>query len=74
MNFESKLILIEKLNEKNKINVYKVYNLHFRNNHKVSCLWFIKNYQKNQNAKIMQYWTIKYSPLSYDNGFSFKKV
>ncbi len=38
-----------------KINVHKVYNLHFFDNHKASCLWFMKHYQikenNNNNAK-----------------------
>jgi hypothetical protein len=34
-----------------KINVHKVYNLHFFNNHKASYLWFMKHQQTKENWK-----------------------
>jgi hypothetical protein len=29
-----------------KINIHRVYNLQFFDNHRASCLWFIENYKK----------------------------
>jgi len=34
-----------------KINVHMVYNLQFSNDHKASCLWFIKHYPTKENWK-----------------------
>jgi hypothetical protein len=42
-----------------KINVHKIYNVHFFNDHKVSCLWFMTHYQTQKNEKIIQWLAIK---------------
>jgi len=34
-----------------KMNVHKIYNLHFFDNQKASCLWFMKYYQIKENWK-----------------------
>jgi len=56
----------------NKINVHRVYNLQFFNNHKDSCLWFMKHYQTKEIEKIMQCPYIKYAPLWYGSDFFLK--
>jgi hypothetical protein len=55
----------------NKINVHKVYNLHFFNDHKALCLWFMKHYQTKENWKIMQCPFIKSPHFWHGSGFFF---
>jgi len=56
-----------------KINVYRVYNLYFFDNHKASCLWFMKHYQTKKKLKKIQSPFIKSLPLCYDSGFFLKE-
>jgi hypothetical protein len=53
----------------NKINVHRIYNLQFFNDHRASCLWFMKHYQTKGNWKIMQCPSIKFPSLWYGIGF-----
>jgi hypothetical protein len=56
-----------------KINVHTIYNLQFFNDHKTSCLWFIKHDPKKKIEKIMQCPSIISPPLWYGSGFFPKK-
>ncbi len=46
-----------------KINVHRVYNLHFLYGHMVSCLWYMKDYQTNEIWKINAMPIYKISPF-----------
>ncbi len=50
VHFESKLSLIQWLDEEDWIKkMHKMYNVHFFNGHRASCLWFITHYQTKNN-------------------------
>jgi hypothetical protein len=57
-----------------KINVHRIYTLQFFNNHKASCLWFMKHYQTKKIEKIMQCSSIKFPTIWYGNGFFLKEI
>jgi hypothetical protein len=48
------------------------YNLQFFSGHRVSCLWFMKHYQTKEIWKNNAIPSIKYFPLWYGSGFSYK--
>ncbi len=56
-----------------KINVHKIYNIHFFNDHKVSCLWFM-NITIKKIEKIMLCPLIKFPSLWYDIFFFFNLI
>ncbi len=56
----------------NKINVHRIFNLHFFYGHRVSCLWFIKHYQTKKNWKNNAMFDHKIPSLSYGSGCFFK--
>jgi hypothetical protein len=55
-----------------KIYVHIIFNLHFFDGHRVSCLWFIKKYQTKKNWKNNAMLDYKIPSLSYSSGFSSK--
>ncbi len=52
-----------------KINVHRIYNLHFFDEHRASCLCFVRHYQIKKIENIMQNPFIKSSPFTYGSGF-----
>jgi hypothetical protein len=60
--------------ELNKVNVHIVYNLQFLNNHRASCLWFIKHYQTKENKNKIQCSFVKSPLLWYGSDFFLKKI
>ncbi len=74
VHFESKLILIQQLDEEDWIkSMYIKYSLYFFDGHRALCLWFMKKYQIEKNENIMQIPFFKSLLLLYGIGFKFFK-